>query len=90
MYLLRKFCICNCIYYDFFESNCSRLLSSIYYKKKVCNCNCIYYIFFEYRAQLCIYIYILYIYIYIYIYIKYNKIDLNKYNQIKLIRKINK
>ena len=53
LYLLRKLCICNCIYrvyYDFFKSNCS----SIYYNKKVCNCNCIYYTFFEYRAQLCI------------------------------------
>ena len=30
MYLLRKLCICNCIYYDCFKSNCS----SIYYKKK--------------------------------------------------------
>ena len=49
MYLLRQFCICNCIYYYFFLSNCS----CIYYKKKVCNCNCIYYTFFEYRAQLC-------------------------------------
>ena len=47
LYLLRTFCICNCIYYDFFKSNCS----CIYYKKKVCNCNCIYYIFFEYRAH---------------------------------------
>ena len=52
MYLLRKLCICNCIYYDFLKSNCS----SIYYKKKVCNCNCIYYTFFEYRAQLWIYV----------------------------------
>ena len=57
LYLLKKFCICNCIYYDFLKSNCS----SIYYKKKVFNCNCIYYIFCEYCAQLCIYIYI-YIY----------------------------
>ena len=56
MYLLRKFCICNCIYYYFLKSNCS----SIYYNKKVCNCNCIYYTFFEYRAQLCLQ-YILYI-----------------------------
>ena len=56
MYLLRKFYICNCIYYDFFESNCS----SIYYKKKVCNCNCIYYKFFEYRAQLWVYCYTFY------------------------------
>ena len=30
MYLLRKVCICNCIYYDYFKSNCN----SIYYKKK--------------------------------------------------------
>ena len=48
LYLQRKFCICNCIYYDFLKSNCS----SIYYKEKVCNCNCIYYTFFEYRVQL--------------------------------------
>ena len=46
LYLLRKFCICNCIYYDFFLNNCS----SIYFKKKLC----IYYIFCEYRAQLCL------------------------------------
>ena len=52
MYLLRKFCICNCIYYYFFLSNCI----CIYYKKKVCNYNCIYYTFFEYRAQLWVYL----------------------------------
>ena len=51
MYLLRQLCICNCIYIDYFLSNCS----SIYYKKKVCNCNCIYYTFFEYCAQHWIY-----------------------------------
>ena len=56
MYLLRKFCICNCIYYYFLKSNCS----SIYYKKKVGNCNCIYYTFFKYRAQLCLYAYLIY------------------------------